>query len=305
MSYAAQEQALLDLLFDPSRRAAFRADRASALAGYDLTPAEAADFDTVRHEALEMDAAARVNFILAQYCRSYPLAFSLVSSLPDGLGLLRAGVDAALIRVPPNERVAAFGMRLRDSLRTAPGCDGERERALLLSIVEAELGMACTAQLARAGALAGPAAAPATLPPDWLQRPLRLAPLTSAAILPRPYAELKQALCACTGAELWRQLGRAPLPAATRREVLGQPDLRLLVARALVARASPCEPVAEHVTVELGEGFARLLPHVDGSASVMSLLAQLRAAGAAESLLAGVLGAFRELGRQGMLQAGD
>lgn len=304
MSYAAQEQALLDLLFDRERRAAFRADRRGALAGYDLSAQEAADFDTVRLEALEMDALARVNFILAQYCRSYPLAFSLVSSLPAGLDLLRACVDAGLVRTPPNERAGAFGMRLRERLAAAPGLADARERALVTSIVEAELGMACTAQLARAEALAGQSTAPAPLPADWLQRPLRLAPLTSAAILPRPYADLKAALCPCTGAGLWRQLGREPLPAATRTAVLAAPDLRLLVARASIVRDSPCEPVAEHATVELGEGFARLLPHIDGRSSVASLLERLRGAGAAEALLAGVLAAFRELARQGMLQVG-
>lgn len=304
MSYAAQEQALLDLLFDRARRAAFRADRRAALAGYDLSAQEAADFDTVRLEALEMDALARVNFILAQYCRSYPLAFSLVSSLPSGLDLLRGCVDAPLVRTPPNERAGTFGMRLRERLAQAPGFAGERERALVMSIVEAELGMACTAQLARAAALAGHPAAPAPLPADWLQRPLGLAPLTSAAILPRPYADLKRELCPCTGAGLWRQLGREPLPAATRAAVLARTDLRLLVARAAIARASPCEPVAEHATVELGEGFARLLPHIDGRTSVMALLERLRGAGADEALLGGVLAAFRELARQGMLQVG-
>lgn len=310
MSYAAQEQALLDLLFDRECRAVFRADRRAALASYDLTAAEAADFETVRLEALEMDATARVNFILAQYCRSYPLAFSLVSSLPGGLDMLRSCVDAALIRTPPNERLAAFGLRLRERLASAEGFASAREQALVVSVVEAELGMACTAQLARAAALAGAgaetpagegAALPA-LPANWLQRPLRLAPLTSAAILPRPYAALKAELCSCTGAELWRQLGRQPLSPSARVAALARPDLRLLVARALIARASPCEPVAEHVTVELGEGFARLLPHIDGQASVTSLLDRLREAGAAEPLLAGVLAAFRELARQGMLQ---
>lgn len=305
MSFAAQEQALLDLLFDRDRRAAFRRDPQAALAAYGLEAGEIADFAVLRIEALEIDAAARVNFILAQYCRSYPLAFSLVSSLPDGLDLLRGLVDAGLIRTAPGDRVSSFGLRLRDRLREAEGPANSRERALLLSIVEAELGMASTAQLARAAALAGDMpGSPAALPADWLRRPLQLAPLTSAAVLPRPYAALKEALCSTTGAGLWRHLGRHPLTAEARRAALAQPDLRLLVARAAVIRSSPCEPEVEHVTVELGEGFARLLPHVDGRNSVTSLLEQLRAAGAPETLVAGVLTAFRELGRQGMLQVG-
>ena len=165
--------------------------------------------------------------------------------------------------------------------------------------------MAVTAQLRRAAALRGEPEPPAALPSDWLRRPLRLAPFTSAAVLPRPYAALKAALCPCTGSELWRRLGREPLAAAERAALLATPDLRLLVARATLARPSPCEPVVEHVTVELGEGFARLLPHLDGRQSVSGLLEALRGAGADETLLAGVLGGFRELARQGMLQVAN
>jgi CBS domain-containing protein len=93
-----------------------------------------------------------------------------------------------------------------------------------------------------------------------------------------------------------------PAAATAREALLATPDLRLLVARAAVARPSPCEPVVEHATVELGEGFARLLPHLDGRQSVSGLLDALRGAGADDGLLAGVLGGFRELARQGMLQ---
>ncbi|HET8730209.1 MAG TPA: hypothetical protein VFM34_03795 [Moraxellaceae bacterium] len=307
MSFAAQESALLDLLFDRTLRESFRESGPQVLATRGLTEAECADFATVRVEALEMDARARVNFILAQYCRSYPLSFSLISSLSQGLDFLRHLVDASLIRLPPNERIAAFGIRLRDRLTEAGDAGGANAQALLGSIVEAELGMAWTAQLARADALANLAAsrtdnAAASLPPDWMNRPLALAPLTSAAVLPKPYADLKAALCPCTGAELWRYLGKTPLPEATRRAVLVPSDVRLLVARAVVARASVCEPVVEHVTAELGEGFARLLPHVDGQHSVASLLAELRAAGAPDTLLSGVVSAFKTLGREGMLQ---
>jgi hypothetical protein len=303
MSFRAQEEAVLDLLFDRDCRAAFRRDAESFFARYELDESERRDFAALRPHALELDAGMRTGFVLAQFCRSYPLSFSLASSLPGGLDLLRGLVDAALMRTPPAERVGSFGIRLRDALQAAPGLDSERERALTMSLVEAELGMAWTAQAARQASLAGAqiaATAPA-LPPDWLQRPVQLAPLTSAAVLPRPYRMLKDALCPCTGAELWRRLTRAPLTAAQRRELFARTDLRLLVLRAVIVRVSPCEPVVEHVSVELSEGFARLLPHLDGRHSVSALLAQLRAAGAQDALLGGVTAGFRELGQQGML----
>lgn len=305
MSFAAQEQALLDLIFDRELRAAFRRDGPAALARYRLEEQELQDFTVIRIEALEMDAAARVNFILAQYCRHFPLTFSLASSLPPGLDRLRGLVDAALMRTAPAERVGRFGLALRDGLRAAGGFADAQERALVLSLVEAELGMAWTAQLARQASRAGelPEAAGGEPPADWLQRPVQLAALTSAAVLPRPYPTLKAELCPCTGAELWRRLGREPLTVAQRRRVLAPRDLRLLVARAGVVRPASCEPEVEHVTVELGEGFARLLPHLDGRADIAALLAQLRAAGAGTPLLEGVTSGFRRLWQNGMLQA--
>jgi hypothetical protein len=304
MSFAAQEQLLLDLLFDKELRAAFRHDGTAALAARGLSAEELADFAGLRADALEMDAAARVNFILAQYCRQFPLSFALASSLPAGLDLLRQPVNSTLMRVPPVERTAAFGIAMRDAIAGSGAFTDARAQALVMSIVEAELGMAWTAQLARQAALAGEPMPPMSgePPPGWLEQPVQLAPLTSAAILPRPYAGLKAALCPCTGAELWRLLGRSPLTPALREAVLAERDLRLLVARAYITRPSACEPEIEHVTVELGEGFARLLPHLDGRRSIGELLAQLRAAGGGEGLLEAVASGFRRLWQSGMLQ---
>lgn len=305
MSFVAQEQALFDLLFDRELRAAFARDGSAALARYGLDERELADFAVIRPGALELDAKARVNFILAQYCRQFPLTFALASSLPEGLDLLRLRIDAALMRVAPVERAAAFGVAVRDAIAASTGFAEVREQALVMSIVEAELGMAWTGQEARQAALAGMPPAPdhnIEPPPGWLEQAVDIAPLTSAAVLPRPYLQLKAELCPATGAELWRRLGRAPLTADARREVLGRRDLRLLVARAVVSRPSPCEPEIEHVTVELGEGFARLLPHLDGRRSVAELLGQLQAAGAGAALLEGVTAGFRQLRQRGMLQ---
>jgi hypothetical protein len=78
-------------------------------------------------------------------------------------------------------------------------------------------------------------------------------------------------------------------------------DPRVLVARAVVTQDSRCEPMADHRTVELSEGFASLLGHVDGTLSVAAMLQQLRQAGADEGLLGSVQEGFRQLGQQGML----
>lgn len=304
MTLAAQEEALFDLLFDRERRAAFRRDPQAALAVYGLNEQERRDFSAIRLDALDMDADMRVGLILAQFCRAFPLSFSLASSLPEGLDQLRKLVNATLMRTAPQERIAGFGLALRDELRSSTAFDSARDQALTLSIVEAELGMVWTAQTARLAFLQGhviAAAAPLEPPPEWQRIPMVLAPHTSAAVLPHAHATLKAELCPCTGAELWRRLLREPFAATRRREIFAQVELRLLLARAVISRPSACDPQAEHVTVELGEGFARLLPHIDGQRSVADILASLRNAGAAEPLLTGVAAGFEQLWRNGML----
>lgn len=303
MSFAAQEHALFDLLFDRARRAAFRDDPVAALASYDLTAEERTDFSVLRADALELDAGMRTGLILSQFCRSFPLSFSLVSSLPDGLQRLRDLIDVETMRTSPLERLTAFGVRLRDGLRADTAAFASaREQALVLSVMEAELGMAWTACARKQAWLeTARAAAPvAPVPADWLQRPLVMADFVSAALLPQPYAVLKEALCPCTGAALWRRLAKEPLTAVQRQALFRQPSLRLLVARAELVNASRCEPQAEHVTVELPEGFASLLPHLDGTTPVSTMLAQLQAAGAQASMLDGVQGGFLQLLQHGM-----
>ncbi|MDP2228468.1 MAG: hypothetical protein Q8J78_13435 [Moraxellaceae bacterium] len=303
MSFAAQERALFDLLFDRTRRARFRDDPVAALSAYDLTAEERADFSVLRADALELDAGMRTGLILAQFCRGLPLSFSLVSSLPEGLQRLRALIDVETMRTPPLERLTAFGVRLRDGLRADTAAFASaRDQALVLSVVEAELGMVWTAcarkqawlEAGRAAALVAP------VPADWPQRPLVMADFVSAALLPQPYAVLKEALCPCTGAALWRHLGKEPFTEARRLALFRQPSLRLLVARAELVTPSRCEPQTEHVTVELPEGFARLLPHLDGTTPVSAVLAQLQAAGAQASVLDGVQGGFLQLLQNGM-----
>ena len=304
MSFALQEQLLFELLFDCALRERFVQEGVSALAGRGLDDHALHDFSAIRPEALTLDASMRAGFILSQFCRSYPLSFSLVSSLPHGLEMLRALVDVQTMRVVPLERVLTFGFRLKESV-SQRAFSSARERTLVVSILDAEIGMAWTAASLKKDVLAGRSPAePARLPDDWRQRRVTMAPFVSAAVIPAPHARLKAALCAETGAGLWRRLSRQPLSASERQRALQAADVRVLVARATVALASACEPVTEHVTVELPEGFASLLGHVDGTVAVADILRQLQQAGAGEDLLASVQEGFRQLWQQGMLVSG-
>jgi hypothetical protein len=300
MSLAAQESVLFELLFDHDFREHFVRDGCAALAGRGLEEQECLDFMTIRPEALILDASMRAGFILSQFCRSYPLSFSLVSSLPQGIFQLRQMIDARIMRRAPLDRLVMFGSRLKDVVENS-SLESSHERVHMSSILEAEIGMAWTSSALKKNVMQGVQIAEGTVPADWVQQPVGLAPFVSAAVIPSSYANLKQQLCAETGSELWRRLNRQPLTVDERLHVLQVDDPRVLVARAVVSQASRCEPVTEHRTVELSEGFASLLGHVNGTVSVAGILRQLQQAGAGEGLLVSVQEGFRQLAHQGML----
>ncbi len=66
-----------------------------------LSTEELADFSVINPHGLALDARVRVDLILAQWCRSFPLTFSLLSSLSGGLLLLRRLVDSQTMRHAP------------------------------------------------------------------------------------------------------------------------------------------------------------------------------------------------------------
>ncbi|HQV42280.1 MAG TPA: hypothetical protein PLN04_09740 [Moraxellaceae bacterium] len=300
MSLLDQEQVLFDLLFDRNLRDHFVKDGVIALSGYNLNEAERQDFPTIRPEALVLDASMRAGFILSQFCRSYPLSFSLVSSLSQGVEPLRALIDVKTMRTSPLERLKVFGVRLKEWLQQQSFASLQ-EQALILSIIDAEIGMVWTSAELKKAALQGDLPECVEIHEDWLQWRVAFAPFVSAAVIPFSYGELKAELCAETGAGLWRTLTRQPLSADERLRILRKRDPRILVARAVVAQESRCEPVTEHYTVELPEGFAALLEHVNGTVPVAAILVQLRQVGADEPLLDSVQEGFRQLMQQGML----
>ncbi len=302
MSFAEQERALFDLLFDRELRASFCRLQESALAAYSLSESERADFNTVRPDALQLDAFMRSELILTHLSKSYPLSFSLQSSLADGIDSLRQLIDRQTMRHSPVARAAAFGARLRESIAVRR-FENEQQKSQFMAILEAEFGMATTGASLKQWVLDnGQAPEPqGAIAADWLQQPLRLADYLSAAIIPQSYTYLKSSLCPCDDSGLWQQLTRTPLSAAVRREALKQEQPRLLVSRAVVSRLSACEPVIEYQTVELSEGFAPLFEHLDGSSSVQQLLGELEKIGAPAAILQGVQAGFQQLLTLGML----
>ncbi|RZU48258.1 hypothetical protein EV700_0049 [Fluviicoccus keumensis] len=302
MSLHAQEEVLFHLLFDRRLRDRFRRDPATALASYRLSAEEIRDFAAIRHDALEFEAGLRAGLILSQLCRSFPLSFSLVSSLHGGLETLKALIDTDTMQEHPLERATAFAARLRAWIdEDSP--EPEDVRGGVLDILDAETGMARSSAIVRFMTMQDESApeADAAIPEHWENLRLTLATGVDAARLPRPYAELKACLCAGGGAELWRRLERQPLTAADRDHALRAENPRLLVSRAVIIGNSRCEPEVEHRFLELPDGFSALVGHLDGETDVAAILTQMRAAGAADPLLSGIRQGFRELLANGML----
>ena len=303
MSFAEQERALFDLLFDHGLRERFQKSSSAALRDYGLSDEERADFSGIRADALAMDAWMRADFLLSHLCRAFPLSFSLVSSLPEGLDLLRRLIDTRTMRTPPDERAPAFGARLRELLAANP-FNSTPEQSAVIAIVETELGMAMTASTLRKTLAAGGTAPPGppTLDARWRDRPVHMAAYVSATVIPRSHAELKNALCPCPDTDLWSHLSGTQLPAPVRTASLAQEMPRLLLAQARVTHLSACDVSIEHTTLELSDGFAPLFAHVDGSTSVAGILEQMRRVGTPGPLLNGIENAFKQLLEKGMVR---
>ena len=302
MSFAEQERALFDLLFDTPLREKFIKNPTSALTDYGLSKEELADFLVINPHGLALDAKVRVDLILGQWCRSFPLTFSLLSSLNGGLLLLRSLVDSHTMRRAPIERVVVFAQRLRQALIAKPAVALD-ELSLIVAILDAELGMATTSESLKKTILKGQYIEPEPIltTDAWSSQPVTLTSYISAALIPLSYAVLKKALCPCLGAELWRYLNKTPLLSADRQRLWQQADARLLVAKAKVSTLSDSDPTIDHVTIELAEGFASLFEYVNGTMSVEQILQQLKQMGAPESLLQGIKSGFRQLSVAGMI----
>lgn len=302
MSFEQQEQVLFNLLFDKTLRDQFCQDQSTALKDYDLEETELNDFKTIRSEALQLDAAMRADLILSHICKSFPISFSITSSFPKGLEILNQLIDTETMSSKPIERATVFGNRLGQSFPEL-AFSSEQERTIAKAILEVELGMAWTGASLKQVVLEK-----GDVPDDndqldqnWINKPVKLASYVSASVLPQSYAKIKQRLCKVDDDCLWRHLNKKALSVSVRKKTLQTSEPRLLVARAKLTRTSKCEPVIEHITMELSEGFAPLFQHVNGTMSVAQILEQLKQIGAQEQMLQSIQTAFQQLLESGML----
>lgn len=303
MSFQEQERALFDLLFEKPLREAFCWEGPDALADYALTDEEKARFNTVRPDALQMDAAMRTRLMLAAFCRSFPLSFSIFSSLEDGFARLEEPLNSALMQNPPAHRPALYGRHLSVLLKTDDFLDEKICRAAM-AVIEAEASVAFAAALLKDALLQGETAEPDEVPQDWQDKPLKLADYVVSAVLPSPYQTLLTGLCPTVGAGLWQHLKTNPLPAALRDTILAVEEPRFMLVKAGVRQQSICDPVTDHKTVELSAGFEPIFRHINGQTSANRLLQLLQKAGAKEGLLQSVHRQLLQLLQEGMLVTG-
>ncbi len=245
----------------------------------------------------------RSYLILTHICRQFPVTFSLVSSLQNGINLLQRLINLQTMRCHPTERATVFASQLREQLPSCK-CDSDRELAMITAILEAELGMAWTSATLKQKVLEGelPSGNTNQIDEDWLNKPIKLASYVSAVIIPQSYVKLKQTLCPYEDTGLWAHLSKTQLAASLRKKTLAHEEPRLFITRAHVSTLSRCEPTVDHQTAELTEGFAPLFQHVNGTNTTGQILAQLKQAGAADEILQGVEAGFQQLLTSGMLE---
>ena len=303
MSFQEQERALFDLLFDQSLREEFCKDSTTAFSEYELDDDELNDFKEIRPDAIELDASMRSYLILTHICRQFPVTFSLVSSLQNGIDLLQGLINLQTMRCHPRERASVFASQLREQL---PACkvNSDKELTMITAILEAELGMAWTSATLKQKVLEGesPPENISQIDEDWLDKPIKLAAYVSAAIIPQSYVKLKKILCPCEDTGLWAHLSQTQLSASLRKKTLANEALTLFITRAHVSTLSRCEPTVDHQIAELTEGFAPLLQQINGTNTISQILAQLKQAGAADEILQGVEAGFYQLLTSGMLE---
>ncbi len=303
MSFLEQERALFDLLYDNDVRESFCKGSIAALKQYDLSDEELKDFSVIRTDALQLDARIRADLLLSHFCRAFPVSFSLIASLDDGLGFLKSLIDIETMRTEVLDRTTTLGKRIGQSL-TSFKFHSTDEQAKVSAILEAELGMAWTAaslkrEVLENGQLHIDAM---NIDENWSSQNIKLAPYVCAAMVPDSYEALKNSLCSTDECDLWRNINKKPLPAAQRQKLLGKDDPRLFIARARVNHVSRCEPAVEQKTAELSEGFAPLFQHVNGSLSVDYILQQLEQIGAQQPMLQSIKATFKQLLENEMLE---
>lgn len=304
MSFAEQERALFDLLFDTSLRQRFCQQSTTTLTGYDLNDSELADFKAIRLDAIDVDASMRRHLILSQICQQLPMTFSLLSSVHGGIKLLKELINVHTMSCQSAARISLFGTQLDKSLSRLP-FDSVKEAEIVQAVLKTELGLVFASAMLRQHVLqygAEEATSTISMDADWKDTPVKLAAYVSVSVLPQSYNSLRQLLCPCVDTALWSRLSKSQHTSLVCKKIIANESIRLFMARAYVRKMSRLEPVIDHQTIELSDGFAPLLQHINGTSSVTQIIQQLAAIGAPSNILSVVNSGFQQLVSKQMLE---
>ena len=181
-NFANQERLLFDLVFNDQGTSVVCDTTTKLFANYQLSTQEQADFSSINQEALALDVRVQVDLILSQWCRSLPLTFSLVSSLSNGLALLKQLVDSQTMLQAPNDRIVYFATRLRQQLIAQPQIDLQR-LSLLVAVLDAG-GHGGTSRLLKQTVINEQEIATTQSEPFNSQAKITIADYVSASLLP-------------------------------------------------------------------------------------------------------------------------
>jgi hypothetical protein len=294
MSLQQQEQVMLALLFDESFRDAFCSNKTQALARFPLSDEEKNDFFCIKNAGLQFDAQLRIDLILSQLTRHFPLTFTLLSSFSGGMQHLKKIINVAYIQQKPADRAVYIARQIASFFSQCPfasqqdydACTGifhsEQQRAILIR----QLTVAETVP---------PLSAYMPLPLLWQQQKITLANYVSAVVLPMPYESLKAQLAIEPVCDLWQRMKEKPLTPSARQSMWQQADARVFISQAYVACHSSCERVIDFKTAEVSEGFAPLFNYINGEYTVDYILQQLALAGANTAMVKGIESSFKTL----------
>lgn len=287
----AQQDLLMQLLFDADLRARFGRDRAAAVAEAGLTGAGAAPFMEVDLEGLELDASMRRGYLMSALCRPFPIAAGALGALAGGAPRLARFLSGRALTRSLSERTRAFGSFLGGVLeQNEPGAS-EALLALIRAFLELERARAAAAAALRADVEAGrEPARHREVSNNALKRGRVSVPRHFlAAELPVPTSVMVAALHQIGPENAWSRIESGALSAGRLETVARARQIEVTVlSRAVVvgrglerAGAGGVSPVIDvaHRTVELTGRRGAALAAFDGTRRLADLPAPLASLG--------------------------
>jgi len=295
MSLAIQEHVMLSLLFDKKLREAFCKNKKTALLNVGLDDEELNDFMDIDIHGLMFDASLRVDLILSQMAKQLPMTFTLFSSFDRGLLLLQELIDIDFILTPTHQRLSCVVGKI-EMLFSRVSFISQADYSFCISLFHCEKNRLLSAEKIRR-----PDAMPSDRASGLIAGNIRLSHDVSIALLPLSFSTLENRL-QCCDVQLWRKISADPFTQQQRLDLQLQRDPRLLLTKAVLSYSSIIEKIVEYKTIELPEGFASLMPYVNGDNNVEFILEQLKQAGADQPLIKVINQHFLQLIKEGYIE---